>query len=132
MTKLNESIQSADWKKEKHVPVIECPDAVKAGEDFNVQVAVGRYIAHTNTTEHHIRWIDLYFQPDGAKFPFQVGHYEFNAHGESIEGPNQGPVYAASQVTATVKITKPGVLTALALCNINGLWQSEKPVGISG
>jgi superoxide reductase len=132
MTKLNEGIQSADWKQEKHVPVIECPDAVKAGEDFNIQVAVGREIAHPNTTEHHIRWIDLYFQPDGAKFPFQVGHFEFTAHGESIEGPNQGPVHAASRLTASLKVTKPGILTALALCNIHGLWQSEKPVRISG
>ncbi|MDM7925197.1 MAG: class II SORL domain-containing protein [bacterium] len=132
MSKLTESIQSADWKAEKHVPVIECAAAVKAGEGFDVRITVGREIAHPNTVEHHIRWIDLYFQADGAKFPYQVGHFEFSAHGESAEGPNQGPVHALSQVTATVKVTKPGVLTALALCNIHGLWQSEKPVGISG
>ena len=34
MTKIGEKIQDADWKKEKHVPVIECADTVKANEMF--------------------------------------------------------------------------------------------------
>ena len=29
---IGEKIQSADWKSEKHVPVIEFPGKVKAGE----------------------------------------------------------------------------------------------------
>ena len=28
MTTIGELHQTADWKSEKHVPVIECPDAV--------------------------------------------------------------------------------------------------------
>ena len=32
MPNLNELIRQDDWKKEKHVPVIECDDHVKAGE----------------------------------------------------------------------------------------------------
>lgn len=124
-------IQQADWKKEKHVPVIECPDTVTAGEVFEVKVGLGKEIAHPNTTEHHISWISLYFHPEGEKFPFQVGHYEFSAHGESVPGPNQGPVYTHHAVTAALKISKPGTLHALALCNIHGLWESSKAVGIS-
>jgi superoxide reductase len=31
-----EMYQSADWKKEKHVPVIEAPDEVTKGEFFDV------------------------------------------------------------------------------------------------
>ena len=50
MTKLSEHIQEADWKKEKHAPVIECPDRVKAGEIFEVTVGLGKEIAHPNTT----------------------------------------------------------------------------------
>jgi len=30
MVKASELYQSADWKSEKHVPVIECPDEVKS------------------------------------------------------------------------------------------------------
>jgi superoxide reductase len=52
MAELGTHIQKADWKTEKHVPVIECPDTVKAGEMFEVKVTLGKEIAHPNTTEH--------------------------------------------------------------------------------
>ena len=61
MEKIGLLIQEADWKVEKHVPVIECPDSVKADEMFQVKVGLGKEIAHPNTTEHHIRWISLFF-----------------------------------------------------------------------
>ena len=130
MTELGARIQKADWKKEKHVPVIECPDRVKAGELFEERVSVGKEIAHPNTTEHHIRWISVYFHPEGEKFTYDVGHFEFNAHGESTAGPNQGPVYTHPGVTFSMKLAKPGTLHALALCNIHGLWESSKEVEI--
>jgi superoxide reductase len=128
--KLTELIQEADWKAEKHIPVIECPDKVKADEIFEVKVGLGKGVPHPNTTEHHIRWISLFFHPDGAKFPYQVGQYEFSAHGESVDGANKGPIYTHHQVTASLKISKPGVLCALAYCNIHGLWQSVKEIKI--
>ncbi len=124
-------IQQADWKKEKHVPVIECPDQVKADELFEVTVSLGKEIGHPNTTEHHIRWISLYFHPEGDKFTYDVGHFEFNAHGESVAGPNQGPVYTHHAATVWLKIGQPGTLHALALCNIHGLWESAHEIQIS-
>ena len=131
MANLSERIQQADWKKEKHVPVIECPDEVKAGEVFEVKASLGKEIAHPNTTEHHIRWITLYFHPEGDKFTYQVGHYEFSAHGESAAGANQGPVYTHHAVTTSLKVTKSGTLHALALCNIHGLWESSKEIRVA-
>ena len=124
-------IQQADWKKEKHVPIITCPDKVKAGEIFQVTVSLGKEIAHPNTTEHHIRWISLYFHPEGAKFPYQVGHFEFCAHGESTAGPNQGPVYTHHEVIASLKVDKPGTFQALAYCNIHGLWESSQELAVA-
>ncbi|MEO0108165.1 MAG: desulfoferrodoxin family protein, partial [candidate division WOR-3 bacterium] len=93
MANLSNTIQRADWRQEKHIPVIECPDAVTADQPFDVKVSLGQAIAHPNTTEHHIRYIALFFHADGEKFPVQVGHFEFSAHGESTEGPNQGSAY---------------------------------------
>ncbi len=132
MVELNADIQKADWKLEKHVPVIEAPAKVKAGEVFEVKVSVGKQIAHPNTTEHHIAWITLFFHPEGEKFAQQVGHFEFSAHGASAAGPNQGDVYTEHQVTAALKVGKPGTLQALALCNIHGLWQSAQEVQLAG
>jgi superoxide reductase len=130
MAKIGELYKSADWKSEKHVPVIECPDQVKANEMFDVTVTLGKEVAHPNTTEHHIRWIQLYFHPDGGKFPYQVGNFEFTAHGESVDGPDKGPVYTHHAVTASMKIAKPGVLYATSLCNIHGLWEYTKGVTV--
>jgi superoxide reductase len=131
MDSFAENFQTADWKTEKHVPVIECPDKVKAGEMFQVKASIGKEIAHPNTTEHHIRWISLYFHPEGGKFPYQIGHFEFCAHGESIEGPDASTVYTHHEASTSMKTGKPGTLYAAALCNIHGLWQSEKEINIS-
>lgn len=73
MAKLGDNLQTADQKTEKHVPVIECPDQVKEGELFDVKVTMGKEITHPNTTEHHIRWITLYFHAHGEKFNYEVG-----------------------------------------------------------
>ncbi len=131
MKQFAELFQAADWKTEKHVPVIECPARVKAGEAFPVKVALGKEIAHPNTTEHHIRWIEVYFQPEGAKFPCQIGRCEFTAHGESAEGPDKSTVYTHHEVTLSLKTGKPGVIYAAALCNIHGLWQSQQEIKVA-
>ncbi|MEJ2638031.1 MAG: class II SORL domain-containing protein [Desulfosarcinaceae bacterium] len=126
MTTIGEQFQTADWKSEKHVPVIDCPDSVAAGEMFDVKISLGKEIAHPNTTTHHIRWIQLYFRPEGDKFAYQVGNFEFCAHGESAEGPDQGPVFTNHSAVASLKVQKPGQLLATALCNIHGLWENSK------
>jgi len=130
MTKIGEFYKSADWQTEKHVPVIECPDRVKAGEIFEVKASIGKEVAHPNTTAHHIRWIQLFFMPAGAKFIQQVGNFEFSAHGEAVEGPDTGPVYTDHAVTARLQVNKPGTLIATALCNIHGLWENARTIKI--
>jgi superoxide reductase len=130
LTELSERIQRADWKKEKHVPVIEAPHTAKAGDLVEVKVSLGKEIAHPNTTEHHIRFIALYFHPEGEKFTCQVGHFEFAAHGESAQGPNQGPVYTHHEAAASMKTAKGGTLHAVAYCNIHGLWESTKELKV--
>ena len=128
MDRLSQHLQEADWKTEKHVPVIECADAVKAGEFFEVRVSIGKEVAHPNTTEHHIRYISLFFQPEGERFTYQIGHFEFSAHGESVEGPDKGPVYTHHMACTSMKTSKPGTFFAMSYCNIHGLWQASREV----
>lgn len=123
-------IQSADWKSEKHVPVIEAPAMVKAGEAFKVAVSVGKEIAHPNTTEHHIRWIRLCYKPVDGKVVYDLGFFEFNAHGESVEGANQGPAYTMPVGETQVKLAKSGTLLVASYCNIHGLWESSVEIKV--
>jgi len=123
---LNEIIRSEDWKKEKHVPVIEVID--KKEGMIVVKVTVGKEILHPNTTEHHIRFIDLYFLPEGEQFAFHIGRQEFNSHGESTKGPNMSGVYAEPIAYFTFKANKKGKLVAFSYCNIHGLWSSEEKI----
>jgi superoxide reductase len=130
MASMKDLFQTADWKTEKHAPVIEAPDTVKKGEVVKITASVGKEIAHPNTTEHHIRWIELYFHPKGEKFPYQVGRFEFTAHGESVQGPNTSTVYAQPAVTAVFKTEKAGTVYAASYCNIHGVWESTKELNV--
>jgi superoxide reductase len=131
MSAISNHIQSADWKAEKHVPVIEIKGPVKKGEPFQVHLSVGAEIPHPHTTEHHIRYIQLYFKPEGEKFIVHLGSFQFEAHGESVEGANAGSAKCEPKTVATVTLEKPGELVALSYCNIHGLWDNSEAVVLS-
>jgi len=130
MADFKDLLQSADFKSEKHVPVIEAPEKVKKGEFFRITVTVGKEVAHPNKTEHHIRWMAVYFQPKGEKYPYQIGKAEFACHGESIQGPDTSTVYTHHEASLSFKTDKPGTIYASSYCNIHGLWQSAKELGV--
>jgi superoxide reductase len=130
MAELKDLFQSADWKKEKHVPVIDVSDKVKKGELIKVTVSVGKEITHPNTTEHHIRWIEVYFLPDGEKFPYQISRCEFAAHGESTQGPNTSSISTHPETTFSFKSDKSGTIFASSYCNIHGIWQNVQKVSV--
>ncbi len=114
--------QTGDWKNEKHSPVIEI---LEKGEKIKVRVSVGKEIPHPNTTEHHISWIEVYFLPEGEKFTYHLGRFDFSAHGASSQGPNTSSVYTEPDVTFYFKTSKPGKLFASSFCNIHGLWSNS-------
>jgi superoxide reductase len=126
MADFKELFKSADWKQEKHVPVIEVPAKVKKGEFFDVTVTIGKEVAHPNKTEHHIRFISVYFLPEGGKFPYHIGTADFMAHGESTEGPDTSTVYTHHRAVLSFKTDHPGTIYATSHCNIHGLWQNSQ------
>lgn len=130
MADFKDLFQVADWKSEKHVPVIEAPEKIKKGEAVTITVSVGKQIPHPNTTEHHIRWIEVYFHPKGEKFPYQIGRFEFNAHGESVQGPNTSTIFAQPIVTCNFKTEKTGAILASSYCNIHGLWEGNQDLNV--
>lgn len=126
MSSIKEILQTADWKSEKHVPVIDAQDTVKKGEEVEIEVSVGKEIAHPNTTEHHISWIEIYFLPEGTKLAVEIGRFEFAAHGASAAGPNTSTIFTKPSVKIKIKTEKSGTLFASSYCNIHGLWESAK------
>ena len=122
MAKIVDLYQSADWKKEKHAPVIEIE---KKDGAYYITASVGKEIAHPNTTEHFIAWMEIFFLPQGGNYPYQVSRFEFAAHGASVDGPNTSTVYTVPYGTCVLKTEKPGTIMANSYCNIHGLWSSE-------
>jgi superoxide reductase len=129
--KISDAIQSADWKSEKHVPAIEAPDVVTAGEPFTVTVSVGKEIAHPNTTAHHIAWINVFFKPEGDKFLYQVARFDFTGHGASAKGADTGPVYTNPSASFSMTVAGAGTLVAVEQCNIHGVWESDKEIKLA-
>ncbi len=130
MAKVGTLYQTDDWKTEKHVPVIECPDAFGSGEMTKVTVSLGKEVAHPNTTEHHIRWIRVYFKPEGGKFAYEIANCEFTAHGASTDGADTSTIYTHHGMSVHFKTEKKGELFATAFCNIHGLWESSKEIDV--
>lgn len=130
MATIKEIFQTADWKSEKHVPIIEVADKIKHGEPAKITVSVGKQIPHPNTTEHHIAWIEVYFLARGEKFPYSIGRFEFSAHGASAQGPNTSTVYTQPEILLNLKTEKPGTIIASAYCNIHGLWENSQELNI--
>jgi superoxide reductase len=128
MGKIGDLIKTDDWKTEKHVPVIEVPEDAKQGELTNITVSIGKEIAHPNTTEHFICWIDLYFHPQSGGAVYHLGRVEFLAHGATTEGANAKTLHTAPAACFQVKLDEPGQLLAMSYCNIHGLWEGAAPL----
>lgn len=121
-----DKIKSADFKSEKHVPVIECADSVTPGAPLEVTVSVGKEIPHPNTANHFIEWIALYFTPKGSTMPVELFRTTFSAHSAAMAADAKGPAATAPFATCKVSLNGPGTLEALSYCNLHGLWQSAK------
>ncbi|MFC1651194.1 class II SORL domain-containing protein [Candidatus Latescibacterota bacterium] len=110
---------SKESGKEKHVPIIDAPASVKAGEPFSVTVEVGKTVPHPNTVEHHIAMIQLYVLDEDSMFTVNVGTF------------NLGPTVAAPKISIPVMIQKNSTLYALGYCNLHGVWDYSVEVKVS-
>jgi len=116
VNKVKDPSAPTDLEK-KHAPVIEAPDAVKAGEPFTVTVHVGKLLKHPNEPEHHIEWIELY------------KGYVFLARADLAGGTTE------PRVTFTVALEPElgagdGLLRAFEKCNMHGTWEATKAVKV--
>ena len=124
------TVKTADWKAEKHVPVIDVPAIAKAGEVIDIEVDVGKEIPHPNTAQHHIAWMALHFVPAGSNMSIELGCVDLSAHGASMTDV-PGPAFTEPSVHFRVRLAASGTLHAVAYCNLHGLWESSEPISVS-
>jgi superoxide reductase len=101
--------------EKKHMPVIDCPDSVKAGEPFQVKIKVGD-IPHVMEEGHHIQWIDVYFRQN------------FYARIDLT------PVFTRPEVTVTLERHSKhdsSTLRVIERCNLHGQWEATKDITVT-
>ena len=98
----------------KHTPVIDAPDKVNSGEPFAVKVKVGGIdgVGHPNVLGHWINWVALYA---GDRLLARV---EFE------------PAVSQAQTTLSIALEESTTLRAESFCNMHGVWQATKRVGV--
>ena len=101
--------------EKKHMPVIDCPDTVKAGEPFKVHINVGE-IPHVMDEGHHIQWIDVYFKNN------------FFARVDLT------PQFTRPEVTLTLERHskhESSTLRVIERCNLHGQWEASKEISVT-
>jgi superoxide reductase len=101
--------------EKKHMPVIDCPDTVKAGEPFKVHINVGE-MPHVMDEGHHIQWIDVYFKNN------------FFARVDLT------PKFTRPEVTLTLERHskhESSTLRVIERCNLHGQWETEKQITVT-
>jgi superoxide reductase len=99
-----------DEGKEKHVPIIEINKS-SGGTDV-VTVIVGKEVAHPNTIEHHIAYLQVY----GHKVDGQV---------VLLAKADFGPSYTSPKITFEISLAEIETVYAVSYCNIHGLWKNS-------
>lgn len=101
-----------------HAPFIKAPQAVKAGEQFTVEVSVGEKL-HDMGPSHWIEYIELALGNE------PIGRVDFQPRG-----------FMKPKATFTVVLPKDiapnGVVTLVAFqrCNLHGLWESTLDITV--
>ena len=99
--------------EERHLPVVRAPEAVSAGEPFEVEVEVGRGLSHPADAGHFIRSIEVYADE------LLLGRVDFAAGS------------ARARVLLHVALRGPACeLRAYGNCNLHGVWVGRKPIAV--
>lgn len=89
-----------------HVPVIEVPGTVTAGEMFAVTVKIAKY-PHVMEAGHYIQFVDLY------------------ADQTFLSRVSFTPTAPRPKITFFIDLSDSTTLRAVAFCNLHGFWESK-------
>ncbi|WP_406670640.1 desulfoferrodoxin family protein [Methanolobus sp. ZRKC4] len=125
--------------EKKHLPLIEAPDEVIAGEPFEVKVSVGS-LPYEVEEKHSIQWIELHINGDfvekkelkvtdgKAEVAFTVvGTEEMIAAREIMNCTIHGFGVCGTCGTKSAIVN----LKAIEGCNVHGLWEGSTGIEIT-
>ena len=95
--------------EKKHLPVLDAPDKVSAGEEFVVTIEVGQLLSHPSEPGHSIQRIALM----RGDLTLASAHLT----------PSVKPV-----VTFKIELSETSDLRAIERCNLHGEWENRKTV----
>lgn len=99
-----DDLDTADDFTKKHTPFI---DATREGDTVTVTVIVGHYVAHPNTADHFIDYLELL-----------VNHVPIARFDPSA-------VAVDPRITTVLHLDPETELMAIASCNLHGVWAAE-------
>lgn len=130
MSDTKNRLQPAEFKEERHIPLINIPKRIKKNEDFTVKVTVGKDALHPHTKDHYIRWIEVFFQTRDAIAPNEIRKFEFPPCEGGAATPEGSNASTPREITINFKTAKAGTIFATSYCNIHGLWQNSRHIEI--
>jgi superoxide reductase len=98
--------------EQKHLPKIEIPAQIKAGEFFPLKITVG-HIPHPNENGHFIQWLVL------TVGGIYLARFDFTA------------IMTDPRVSIPIQLVHQGLKTRLEVllrCNLHGLWRGSVEV----
>jgi superoxide reductase len=99
-----EDLDTADDFTKKHTPYI---DAVRDGDSVRVTVTVGHYVAHPNTADHFIEYIEL-LANDAP-----IARFDLSA------------IAVDPKVSVVLHLDAGTKLAAIESCNLHGVWAAD-------
>lgn len=98
--------------KEKHVPAIDIGRGKGTDGADVITVLVGKEVAHPNTVEHHIAYLEVYGVKDSSEV-ISLAKAEF------------GPAYTSPKITIETSLADIKTVYAISYCNVHGLWENS-------
>ena len=103
-------------KSKYHLPIIEAPDEVGAGELFKVRVRVG---PHPSTSEHYIKRLDIYLSEEGRGYnPVLIASVDLSH------------TYVEPNIELSIKLFRDSKIHVVSYCTLHGLWEVTKEVKV--
>ncbi len=125
MIEPRQHLKTTERKTQSHTPVIDCPEKVEADKTFQIKISLGDGAGHSDTNEHHICRISLYYSDSDGKTVRQIAGVEFQSHSPGKDALSR------YETVVDAKIAESGVLHAMAYCNVHGLSEAIRQITVT-